>query len=117
MSKPTMLPGIKLKSSHCVVCNVEKKETRRINSSAGEQKNLSELLKKYGEVDIVEGTICRSCERRLLHLHKECSEFYEQCQNTFYGAHVKRCANSSPLRPPLRLQEYDNEQLSFNQNK
>jgi len=86
---------IKLPLSNCVVCYNVHKEFRRIQSQAGQQKALGKLLLKYGDVNVVEGVICRPCERRLIHLDDECCRFRIQCQTTCSSYSVKRCSISS----------------------
>lgn len=78
----------------CVVCktqNVADKNWRLINSEAGKQKNVSALLKKYGDIDVIEGFICRNCERRLVSLDKSNIEFRKQCNLNIHLLSGKRC--------------------------
>jgi len=93
---------VKLNNKNCVVCfNSAIKEIRVINSRAGREKRLKQLLLKYGEINVVEGVMCRTCERKLLSLHNECNNFRTQCQNTSQNFAVKRCASStSPSTSP-----------------
>ena len=95
------LQGVKCNVSYCVVC-AGQKELRLIHSKAGEHKNVRSLLLKYGEVDIIEGAVCRTCEKRLLRLESESVRFKAQCQSTFHNYSIKRCTTgSSPHRKPL----------------
>jgi len=94
MSDTHRLTPVKIKCSNCLVCKKEKSDLRRVNSAAGIQKNVRELLKKYGEIDVIEGSICRACEKKLFHLHDSCTSFRNQCLATCYTANVKRCSTS-----------------------
>jgi hypothetical protein len=81
----------------CVVC---KKSTtvnnrRKVDSVAGRKKKLSELLLKYGEFTIIDGTICKNCERRVLSIDKSVSEFREQCHENLDTLNIKRCRSST----------------------
>jgi hypothetical protein len=92
MSDQQLTP-FKVKANVCSVCNIDK-NLLRINSATGKTKNLRELLIKYGEIDVVEGSICRGCQRKLFHIHEECTSFHNKCQTTFYSSNIKRCSLS-----------------------
>ena len=91
---------VKSLSRHCVVCG-QSGITRYnfINSEAGRKKHLSELLLKYGGVNISEGTLCASDQDRLLTLDKKVNEFSKRCQETIRslkrGSSIKRCSVAS----------------------
>ena len=77
----TMVTPRKIQDGVCVVCKqtVKKGEARHINSAAGQKKNLSRLLLKYGELDIIEGVMCRKCEKRIITIDVNVSEFQKMC--------------------------------------
>jgi len=79
----------------CCVCGENKKEVRSIESEKGKERNLSQLLLKYGGLDLVQGIICRNCHDKLLNLHKNATKFWEQCQSS--KSKSKRCMND-PLQ-------------------
>lgn len=77
----------------CCVCGENKKEVRYIESEKGKEKHLSQLLLKYGGIDLVQGIICRTCHDTLLKLHKSATNFWEHCQSS--KSKSKRCMNDS----------------------
>ena len=50
-----------------------------IYSDAGKKKRLSELLKIYGEINVIEVVVFRNCERCLLNLHMTASKCGKRC--------------------------------------
>ena len=99
MENPTS-PGVPvtprkiLSEGICLVCkrsDIKKGEIRQIHSDAGIKKQLSCLLLRYGEINIIEGILCRKCERRLLSLDKSVSDFKKDCHENFFLLTSKRC--------------------------
>lgn len=79
----------------CAVCKIVElpkgSSWRYLNSEAGLKKNLSKLLLKYGEIDVVEGVICRNCERKISSIDKTVSEFRLKCNSGLDLLRGKRC--------------------------
>ena len=73
----TMVTPRKIQDGVCVVCKqtIKKGEAIHINSAAEQKKNLSRLLLKYGELDIIEGVMCRKCEKRIITINVNVREF------------------------------------------
>ena len=59
------------------------------------QKTIHELLKEYGEVDILEGQLCRNDERKLRHLDRSFTDFRVKCMKTLAEL-GKRCSSNNP---------------------
>jgi hypothetical protein len=95
----------------CVVCakSTTGRQPRSLSSYAGQQKRLSDLLSKYGSINVVQGQICVSCERKPLHIEEKVRLFSDACQQarTFLDKiPQKRCLpctpnskTSTPLKP------------------
>jgi hypothetical protein len=81
----------------CCVCGENKKGVCSIESEKGKERNVSQLLLKYGDLNLVQGQgiICRNCHDNLLNLHKHATKFWEQCQSS--KSKSKRCMND-PLQ-------------------
>ena len=95
----------------CVVCknSIKKGEARHINSTAGQKKNLPSLLVLYGGIEIVEGVLCRSCERRVIALDASVTQFRKMCQDNLHLLNSKRGltditnTHSDRRHPPKKL--------------
>ena len=76
----------------CVVCKqpIRKGESRELDSAAGRKKGLSALLFKYGDINIIEGVICRTCEMKLVNIDNSVTEFKKACQETLHLLSIKR---------------------------
>ena len=87
-----MVTPRKVHEGVCTVCKliIKKGEARIINSLTGQKKNLSSLLNTYGGIDIVEGVMCRKCERRLIALDASVLEFKKMCQTDLHMLNSKR---------------------------
>ena len=66
-------------STKCVVCKFDNVTWHYIYSDAGKKKRLSELLKIYGEINVIEVVVFRNCERCLLNLHMTASKCDKRC--------------------------------------
>ena len=86
-----MVTPRKVHEGVCTVCKliIKKGEARIINSLTGQKKNLSSLLNTYGGIDIVEGVMCRKCERRLIALDASVLEFKKMCQTDLHMLNSK----------------------------
>jgi len=87
--------GYEGRRNNCVTCGETKQSPRKLNNIASDAKGLIELVLKYGGVTVVDGYICRGCEKKLLRWEKEAAEkveFYEKCQRT--ATHLKRAINT-----------------------
>ena len=87
----------------CIVCTKEAKEYRKIESQRIKNVNLSELLQKYGGINVVSGTLCRNCYDKLISLDRKCRDFYELCQKNFQNDEKiqRKRAASSPAASEL----------------
>ena len=85
-------------NSTCLICGSIPKQRLKIESYAGEKKNLKELLLKYCEVNVLEGYLCRNCEQKLINLDKKARELKEQCLRNWKS---KRCAQSPTGMTPM----------------
>ena len=83
----------------CVVCGEKCKQSVQIQSSAGQELQLSHLIEKYAEILVLEGLMCRNCMRRLINMHKSVSNFKHKCQKTCQTVAKKRL-NTMPASPP-----------------
>ncbi|CAC5411404.1 unnamed protein product [Mytilus coruscus] len=85
----------KIAKNICTVCKIvdlpNGSTWRHLNSDAGLKKKLSTLLLKYGEIDVLEGVVCRNCERKLLNIDKQVSEFRSKCNEKLDLVGGKRC--------------------------
>jgi len=86
----------------CVVCGCMIKPALvvEVNSTIGRQHHYPELLLKYGEINISDGTMCKLCMRRLMTLDKHTNTFREQCQATLRSLPTKRERSQNPLTSP-----------------
>ena len=75
----------------CTVCKlmIKKGDARIINSLSGQKKNLPSLLITYGGIDIVEGVMCRKCERRQIALDASVIEFKKMYQTDLHMLNSK----------------------------
>ena len=91
LGSATMVTSRKVHEGVCTVCKlmIKKGEARIINSLSGQKKNLSSLLITYGGIDIVEGVMCRNCERRLIALEASNMEFKKMCQTDLHMLYSK----------------------------
>ncbi|XP_063399113.1 uncharacterized protein LOC134683724 [Mytilus trossulus] len=90
----------------CVVCKIQKEkkiEWRLIDSSHGQKKRIAQLLLKYGEIDVVDGAICRPCERKLSSLDNSVREFKFKCNQNFHLISPKRCFTDENTNPAKKL--------------
>ncbi|XP_063444106.1 uncharacterized protein LOC134724790 [Mytilus trossulus] len=99
----------KIGKNICTVCKIvdlpNGSTWRHINSDAGLKKNLSTLLLKYGEIDVLEGVVCRNCERKLLSLDKQVSEFRSKCNEKLDLVGGKRCMSEHLSKATKRRSE------------
>ena len=97
---------LKLLLPKCVVCakSVGGHYTL-LHSSTGVKKGLSQLLLKYGGVNVTQGMICSPDQEKLLNLEKRVASFREQCQETIKvisrSGGAKRCV-VTPGKSPSR---------------
>ena len=95
----------------CVVCknSIKKGEARHINSTAGQKENLPSLLVLYGGIEIVEGVLCKSCERHVIALDASVTQFRKMCQGNLHLLNSKRGltdvtnTNTDRRHPPKKL--------------
>lgn len=97
-------------TSICLVCGQESKTKIFISGDAGEKKQLPQLIELYGKVTLKDGAICRNCERRLLTLHQNATDFYTLCQKNCFAA--KRCAPSPTGKSPTAKKSVAGNQKS-----
>lgn len=99
----------KIGKNICTVCkivNLPNGSTwRHLNSDAGLKKNLSTLLLKCGEIDVLEGVVCRNCERKLLSIDKQVSEFRSKCNEKLDLVGGKRCMSEHLSKATKRRSE------------
>ena len=62
---------VKGRTGECVVCGKTDPNQRLIHSKAGNAKELSSLIEDYVGVSVVGGSLCRSCESKLLTIDKK----------------------------------------------
>ena len=78
---------LKLLLPKCVVCAKSLVgHYTLLHSSTGVKKGLSQLLLKYGGVNVTQGMICSPDQEKLLNLEKRVASFREQCQETIKGS-------------------------------
>ncbi|XP_006814411.1 uncharacterized protein LOC102801398 [Saccoglossus kowalevskii] len=95
-------------SQACFVCSTVGTRTKKIHEGTGKH-NLKLLLSKYGEVEVIEGLICRNCERHLLTLDRQVNEFREKCQTSSrLNSNVKRCARSPLVAEGKSFKKHSN---------
>lgn len=63
----------------CSICGSIPKEKRNLTGENGVRRNLTNLIRKYGQISIEKGCICRKCYDRLLKIDNLISELKQQC--------------------------------------
>ena len=78
----------------CIVCCLQATNSERreqgVRFCSRKEKGLSALLFKYGNINIIEGVICRTCERKLVNLDNSVTEFKKACQENLHLLSIKR---------------------------
>jgi hypothetical protein len=83
----------------CVTCGCVDDSPRMLGTEASEKKKLSDLIRKYGGIEVVDGYLCRSCESKLFRWERdegEKAEFRTVCLRNTTG--FKRAFNDSPSK-------------------
>ena len=86
------------------VCNKEPKEKRSISRENKSGQNITDLVLKYGDLNISEGILCRSCYNKLLKIDQSIADYLEKCHSS--KLRLKRC---HPLTPLVDISNFQSE--------
>ena len=95
----------KVRSNLCLVCaDTNSSIYTKLDTKSGQEKDLAKLLQLYGGINVIEGGVCRNCERKLLGLHKTTTDFRKKCQESFQHVQTKRMHPTTPGKENKRPQ-------------
>ena len=88
----------------CCVCKEEPKEKRSVSGKNRRGQNITDLLLEYGDLNVSEGILCRSCYNKLLKINQSIADVREKCHSTKLW--LKRYR---PLTPLVDISNFQSE--------
>lgn len=95
-------------TNSCFICE-SCSELIKINGDSGKVKNLAGLLWKFIELHIVDGFLCRGCERQLLSLEKKSNELKEKMKRSRLKRVAYTPAKGLPVSKSAKRELFQNQ--------